>query len=373
MYNDTDCGVNEVWSVRDKMFLLVCGFVLLFMHTFSIFSVIALLAAVTVSALNGVYTGQRFVYTTATVYLLLCIFRSEFLFFIPLVFYDVFIYNLTVYTGAVLFPLLFAIGIYMGIPDKPSDKTIVTLLFLMISYLICRRSVTLKQLRQELVRQRDSGKETALLLERKNRDLIEKQDIEIRLATLAERNRIAREIHDNVGHMLSRSILQVGALITVSKEPAAQAGLSGLRDTLSEAMDSIRTSVHDLHNDSIDLSARVQALVREFTYCPVDFDYDVESVISSGIKYAFLSIIRESLSNIAKHSGATRASITLREHPALFQLIIQDNGQGITGKQGQGMGINSISERVSALDGIVHIDGKNGFRIFISIPKKETA
>ena len=46
---------------------------------------------------------------------------------------------------------------------------------------------------------------------------MEKQDTEIYLATLKERNRIAREIHDNVGHMLSRSILMVGALKTVNQ------------------------------------------------------------------------------------------------------------------------------------------------------------
>jgi len=53
----------------------------------------------------------------------------------------------------------------------------------------------------------------AMLLRQKNRELIEKQDYEIRLATLNERGRIAREIHDHVGHLLSRSILQIGALM----------------------------------------------------------------------------------------------------------------------------------------------------------------
>ena len=46
------------------------------------------------------------------------------------------------------------------------------------------------------------------MLTQKNKDLLEKQDYEIHVATLKERNRIAREIHDNVGHMLSRSLLQ---------------------------------------------------------------------------------------------------------------------------------------------------------------------
>ncbi len=65
---------------------------------------------------------------------------------------------------------------------------------------------------------RDTDTELKLVMEQRNRELLEKQDNEIYLATLRERNRIAREIHDNVGHMLSRSILQVGALATICKE-----------------------------------------------------------------------------------------------------------------------------------------------------------
>lgn len=75
------------------------------------------------------------------------------------------------------------------------------------------------------------------------------------LQTLRERNRIAREIHDNVGHMLSRSILQMGALITIHKEEPLHGQLAGVGETLNQAMNSIRESVHDLHDESIDLRA----------------------------------------------------------------------------------------------------------------------
>ena len=62
---------------------------------------------------------------------------------------------------------------------------------------------------------RDSLQERSLSLARKNRDLMASHDYEVRLATLAERARIAREIHDNVGHLLTRSVLQVEALQVV--------------------------------------------------------------------------------------------------------------------------------------------------------------
>ena len=88
---------------------------------------------------------------------------------------------------------------------------------------------------------RDISREAALLLEEKNRELIERQDYEIRLATLNERGRIAREIHDHVGHLLSRSILQIGALMVTASNEEEKENLSTLHETLSQAMDRIRT------------------------------------------------------------------------------------------------------------------------------------
>lgn len=91
-----------------------------------------------------------------------------------------------------------------------------------------------------------------------------KQDYEIHLATLQERNRIAREIHDNVGHMLSRAILQMGALQTIHREEPLHGQLMQINDTLGEAMNSIRESVHDLHNESLDLKQALFDICKEF-------------------------------------------------------------------------------------------------------------
>ena len=91
----------------------------------------------------------------------------------------------------------------------------------------------------------DDGEEKTLLLAEKNRALIEKQNYEIYAATLRERNRIAREIHDNVGHVLSRTILLTGAAKALNKDQNLDPILNGLDDSLNSAMDSIRSSVHD--------------------------------------------------------------------------------------------------------------------------------
>lgn len=156
--------------------------------------------------------------------------------------------------------------------------------------------------------------------------LVEKQNYEIYTATLKERNRIAREIHDNVGHLLSRSILITGAAKAVSSSEAVSPLLDSLDISLNQAMTSIRTSVHDLHDESVNLRESVEGLISEFQFCPVSLDYDMGLEIPREIKYCFISIVKEALSNMVRHSNATGAHIVMREHPALYQLCIEDNG-----------------------------------------------
>ncbi|MBD5088588.1 MAG: two-component sensor histidine kinase [Clostridiales bacterium] len=200
------------------------------------------------------------------------------------------------------------------------------------------------------------------------------QDREIHLATLAERNRIAREIHDNVGHMLSRSILQLGAILTINKNETLDEPLSNLKDTLNTAMTSIRESVHDLRDESLDLELMILNMTKEFPNLDVKLDYDMSNHASKDIKYCFLAILKEAMTNTIKHSNGNAMEITIREHPALYQLLVQDNGTSNFSQtndinSNHGMGLDNMRERVTALGGTIHITSDNGFRIFIIIQK----
>ena len=213
--------------------------------------------------------------------------------------------------------------------------------------------------------------------------IFEKQDYEIYTATLQERNRIAREIHDNVGHLLSRSILMVGAIKIVNEDEKLSPSIEQLEESLNTAMTSVRESVHDLHDDSVNLKEVTEELVGEFTFCPVDLSYDMGYDVPREIKYGFIAIVKEALHNIVRHSDASKVKIVMREHPALYQLIVEDNGtvkEPIQSgevktvsrefQSGQGMGIRNMSDRVRMLGGMMQIVRKEGFRIFITIPKE---
>lgn len=233
------------------------------------------------------------------------------------------------------------------------------------------------KLAQEVIHLKDSSTELRLAMQKRQQDLLEKQDYEIHLATLQERNRIAREIHDNVGHMLSRSILQMGALQTIHKEEPLHGQLVAINDTLSQAMNNIRESVHDLHNESLDLKQALREVTDEFRdKYEIAFTYDMSAAVPRNVKYCFLAITKESLANVVRHSNATRVSLYFCEHPGFYQMLVEDNGTDIKVKEAQiakaqvsGIGLSNMRERVEALGGTIAFLTDKGFEIRISVPK----
>lgn len=249
-----------------------------------------------------------------------------------------------------------------------------TLILAAIFSVRTERSLTLAQ---EVIHLKDSSTELRLAMQKRQQDLLEKQDYEIHLATLQERNRIAREIHDNVGHMLSRSILQMGALQTIHKEEPLHGQLVAINDTLSQAMNNIRESVHDLHNESLDLRQALCEVTDEFKEkYEIVFTYDMSTEVPRNVKYCFLAIVKEALANVVRHSNATRVTLYCCEHPGFYQLLVEDNGTDIQVKEAQiaetqvsGIGLSNMRERVEALGGTIAFRTDKGFEIRISIPK----
>lgn len=290
--------------------------------------------------------------------------QQYFALFLPLLFYEV----VEEKRRYLMIPVL-AGAFFAPLPKTAVFQLLYLMLFL-LAYYLKRKTLRLLHLETNFKLLRDSSREYNLLLHQKNQELIKQQDYEIHVATLKERNRISREIHDNVGHMLSRSILQTGALIAINKDSLLKEHLKSLEGTLVLAMNSIRESVHDLHDDSVDLESSLHTLLTDFRDYNVHFEYDMSIIIPRNIKYCFIAITKEALSNISRHSNASRIYITAREHPSLYQLMIEDNGTDITIHK-TGIGLENMKERVDNLHGNFSVSTERGFRIFISIPKAE--
>ena len=253
--------------------------------------------------------------------------------------------------------------------------------FLAFGLMIAGYAVTqtrqIDKLASSLQKTRDDSTELTLLLQDKNRSLRDKQDYEIYAATLKERNRIAREIHDNVGHLLSRAILITGAMKMTNQISGLQEPFDSLDSSLGEAMDSIRKSVHDLHDDAVDLEKALEEIIADFSFCSVDFSYHLSKTIAREVKYNVIAIVKEALNNVMKHSNAKLVQLTVSESEDLYQVMIEDNGTTISPNtptnplniETRGIGLINMTERVKKLHGTITFYSQNGFRIYIKLPK----
>lgn len=260
---------------------------------------------------------------------------------------------------------------YYFIENFGSNWWIVGLLLAgaLLSVYFAYSTVNINQLYKEKIRLRDDNEEVVRLERARRALIVRNQDAEIQMATLKERNRIAREIHDNVGHLLSRCILQLGAVRMIHKDEAVAEELQSVLEGLNESMTSIRKSVHDLHNDAVDLKQSIEKLIESNKEFTTDFDYDVENDFPRKIKYCIISVITEGFQNAVKHSNGDSISILVREHPGMYQVVFHDNGTGAVIKE-DGIGLHNIENRVRELGGMVSFSVEKGFRIFISIPKE---
>lgn len=227
----------------------------------------------------------------------------------------------------------------------------------------------------DLHRTRDDSIELEEMLKSKNKALLMEQDQQVHLATLAERNRIAREIHDNVGHLLSRGILLLGAIITVNKDETIAPQLKMLSDTLDESMEKMRSSVHDLHDDSIDLKKNIDEILGELKNFTVNTELDLDEALPTEVKLSIIGILKESVTNILKHSNGDSVAVILHQNNSFCTISITDNGTltpeqktKISTEGYDGIGLTNIKNRASSLGGEAYFYLNDGFTVFARLP-----
>lgn len=354
--------------LEDLGLLFILALMSLLFIPITITSVICLLCAIFVCCIDFVVSIPQIRIIVLVAYLATGLICPQCLCYGPIIIY-MFLKE-HCYVGAIggsIYLILY--WIYFKTPELP--LLLICLFALILAIVLQLRTSKYQQLLDNFYKLHDDSTEDHLQLSKTNHMLMETQDYKIYAATLQERNRIAREIHDNVGHILSRSILMVGAMKAVDKNSPLTPMIENLDNSLNSAMDSIRNSVHDLHDDSIDLAEAVNLLINDFSFCPVDLTYDMSRNIPKSVKFCFIAIVKEALSNIIKHSNATKVTILMREHPGLYQLSVEDNGSIVHKKsQSSGIGMINMQDRVNALKGYFQISNDKGFKIYITIPKE---
>ena len=318
------------------------------------------------------------------VYIVAAVFVPPFVPFAPLAFYDIARRVRREHAWVALgIGSVFAFALVADLrTDALTARTpLLTAILSVAATLLSLRTAQLKREQQRMRRTRDELQERALALEARNRDLADRQDYEIELATLAERARIAREIHDNVGHQLTRASLQAEALRVVhADEPGVAADFADVKRTVDEALQLVRASVHALNDNAVDLSVQLERIV-EGTRSDGGPQIELEVLAEhapANVANCFAAVLREALSNAMRHAHAKTITVRCMEHPSFYQLIVTDDGADATpassSNVAEGMGLASMRERVEALGGTFTAGpraGTGGWRVFATVPKQQ--
>ena len=246
-----------------------------------------------------------------------------------------------------------------------------------LAALLALRTTEEETTRARLHAMRDDLREKVLALQDANARLLRAQDHELRAAALSERTRIAREIHDGVGHVLTRLLLQVKALqVTHRDDPGVVADLATLDSDLGDALDSMRRSVHALSEEGEELATSLNLLGSRCGIAKVDVDCSTQTEPPPAVARCVVAVVREALTNAARHGRAASARVAVTDYPAFWQVTVDNDGvippgdaPLVDGGGNAGLGLRSMTERVEALGGRVRITPRPRFTVFATIPK----
>lgn len=200
------------------------------------------------------------------------------------------------------------------------------------------------------------------------------------LATLEERQRLARELHDSVKQQIFASGMQLATVKLKTEENSATTKhLDAAEALIHKAQEELTTLIHKLMPVALEGKGLVQAIREHIEVWQdnegilVDFQTKNDIKIASELEYALFRIIQEACSNIARHSQATKVVIRLEQTQNKLLLSIKDNGIGFNkSKSTRGIGLLSMSERLEPFEGKLAIETKpnQGTKLVIEIPNK---
>ncbi|MCA9838098.1 MAG: sensor histidine kinase [Trueperaceae bacterium] len=189
------------------------------------------------------------------------------------------------------------------------------------------------------------------------------------LATIAERERIARDLHDLLGHTLSMITLKSElAAKLIDKHPdKAKAEMTEVERISRETLSEVRSAVTGFRQKGFMAELASAKLALESAGVSFAFKGDV-SLLNALQESTLSLVLREAVTNVIRHSGATRCFAELSSDDKSVQLEISDNGKGFAGTKGNGL--SGIEERIRLLGGELELSGMKGMRLKISFPKE---
>ena len=201
------------------------------------------------------------------------------------------------------------------------------------------------------------------------------------MALSRERDRIGMELHDGV----IQSVYAVGMKLEILRgrfpmTPEQETQYAGILDDLNQIIEDIRLYIRDLRtarDEQATFKQRLENLARHFRdFAHVDVTVDVPSslrVLNDRQRHSLTQIVREALSNVARHAQATHVTVKVREVGNWLKLTVEDNGRGFdpaTVQDPASFGLRNMQQRAIRLGGTFTIDSApdEGTRIIVQVP-----
>jgi two-component system sensor histidine kinase DesK len=202
---------------------------------------------------------------------------------------------------------------------------------------------------------------------RLTRKLLAAQAESEHLAKVAERERIARDLHDLLGHTLSVIVLKSElASRLAEKEPARAADeIRDVERISREALAQVRAAVRGYRSAGFDSELKVAMEALEAAGIQVESSVEPPP-LSPAQETVFAMALREAVTNVVRHAHATVCRLTMRKVGQFCEMVVSDNGRG--GVLDEGSGLSGMRERVEALGGALERDGSHGTQLRIRVP-----
>ncbi|GAB3944595.1 sensor histidine kinase [Kribbella albertanoniae] len=247
------------------------------------------------------------------------------------------------------------------------------------SYMLFAIALVLVTSTAVLVRRERTSRERAERLLRdlgaSHRQLVESQGRVAELATIEERNRLARDIHDSLGHYLTVVSVQLEkAQFLVAEDPvAASAAVANAKRLADQALADVRESVGALRRDEAPflLEPTLRGMVEDLRVLPLDLSLQVsgdEQHYSRQQLLALYRAVQEGLTNVQRHARASRAQVVVELTEATASVTVDDDG---IGPPGAGNGLRGVRERLELVSGRLVLTNApgGGTRMAVTIPR----
>ena len=250
----------------------------------------------------------------------------------------------------------------------------VNLILFVLYILLLMRSEQQETMRiRTLNEQVSSANEELKQMNMRLHDYAEKTE---KIAQIRERNRLAREIHDTIGHVLTGISVGIDACITMIDISPKDTKLQLMRisEVARQGIVDVRSSVKKLRPDALEnqpLEEAIHTMIQKIstaTQTEIVFENQVQPLkFSPDEGDAVYRVIQEGITNAIQHGKAKHVFVTITKKEKWLTLMVKDDGIGCKTIQ-KGFGLQHIQERVDLLGGTVSYDGSDGFTVVAKIP-----